>query len=83
MTSITIGILQGVVITKPIKIILISVLMAKYGRRQKVRFFLSIVDKGIGNYVFYYRLYRHSPIFDKNKKGSFFVSTKYILGSFN
>lgn len=68
MTSITIGIFQGVVISKPINIILISALVAKYGRRQTVWVFLSIVDKGIGNAVFFLPFLWTWPHFPQNTK---------------
>lgn len=39
LTSITIGILQGAVISKPFKIIMICVILAKFGWGVKVSFF--------------------------------------------
>lgn len=49
LTSITIGILQGVVVSSPFKIILISAVMAKYNSRTVVyiycRFNLCFADK--------------------------------------
>lgn len=62
MTSITIGIFQGAVISKPIKIILISAIVATYSRRQRVSVFLYFVVKGIRNDNFLYQFGDMAPL---------------------
>jgi len=42
LTSITIGILQGVVVSSPLKILLISAVMAKYNSRTEVRVYCRL-----------------------------------------